>query len=113
MSPRAGAGGRVPPLGRGSARRVWKAPPGVRQGVAAQFLLSVRGVAGTEPDIPLLLRRRDGGPVSAARAHPKGLDGAEVTLRRGESLPVKPLISLDPRGGPPSGDHLMRSAARR
>jgi hypothetical protein len=52
-----------------------QAPPGVRQGVAAQFLPSVGGVASTEPDIPLLLRRRDRDPVSAARAHPMAWTG--------------------------------------
>src|SRR5579875_103460 len=40
-----------------------RASPGVRQGVAAQFLPPVRGVAGAGPGIPLIPRRRDGDPV--------------------------------------------------
>ena len=53
----------------------FQASPGVRQGVAAQFLPSVGGVAGAEPDIPLILRWRDGDPVPATRAHPRAWTG--------------------------------------
>ena len=42
------------------------------------------------------------------RADQGATPGAGVTRGRDESLPVQALISLDPRGGPPSGDHLMR-----
>jgi hypothetical protein len=118
----------VPVGGHVAASRCWRSCPAPGARVGAQGLEGTAGCSpgrgGTVPSIgPRRRRYRTGYPAApAAEGRWPGLRGAGSPQGpgRGRSHPAsgrepagKPLISLDPRGGPPSGDHLMRSAARR